>query len=67
MNAVLTPYQVAEIIRLFHNGKNNTEPEIAKILGINVQLVTKHLNVYLSSKIVERYEIYESKMNNPDA
>lgn len=63
MNTVLTPYQVTEIIRLFHTVKNNTEAEIAKILGINVQLVTKHLNIYLSSKIVERYEIYESKMN----
>lgn len=63
MNAILTPYQVSEIIRLFNSSKNNTEPEIAKQLNISVHLVTTHLNAYLSSKIVERYEIYESKMN----
>lgn len=61
MNA--TPYQVSEIIRLFHGLKNNTEAEIAKALNIDVQVVTKYLNVYLNSKKTDRYEIYESKMN----
>lgn len=66
MNTILNSEQVAEIIRLFHASKNNTEPEIAKALGISVHLVTRHLNVYLSSKIIDRYQIYESKMNDPD-